>query len=674
MTWKSLQKLVTRYDSILVLFLANGAFVLLVHGLYRISVYGLIESIYPGMLAGLLEYLALTLGTDSLTMLATLLFLLILAMVLGKPGWISCGILAILQTIYSFFMLFSLHFFRVYETTFQTSYAGKEHFTSLGNIVESARSEFTLDFYLAFFLLAALGTGLNIALIMRESRFARDAGRADGITRTARFLRILPPALISILCLISLATDSSASVRIASRHDAVKAPAVISMLREFSMHPLANLFAGDENKSSSASSRDVDAPFTWRFATDSIESPRMNPRLGAVPRNDRYNIILYFFESMPAKYYDMEINDRPVVPSWHRLEKNSASFKYHYCNYPLSANALLSVFTSAYGLYSKDMAIQQHPDLGLPTMPEILHDHGYRTCLIHTGGLGYAGQNRFLRNRKFDRIIDYNQLIRIPPYNRQVGWGVDERAMIRPSIEFIEENRNEPYFLVLMPVNPHHPYAIPDTTFRITGEIPDGINYKKRNWYNYLNSLHYADHSLGMLIDELESRGLMENTLLFLFADHGEAFYQHRMNYNHPLFLYNENVHVPFLIYNRKLFPKPVVYRGITRHIDILPTVLDILGIPRDPRQEGLPIFAARKNQMALLHTSWKDDFLGIADGRWKYICRMKDMLEELYDLETDPLETRNIAHARPEITARYRDIVLRAREHMKEYFRRIRK
>jgi hypothetical protein len=482
MTRKYLQKLGGRYDSILLLLIATGAFVTLVHAFYRIRVYGLIEDIYPGILAGFGEYLALTINADALAMLGALLFLFLLAMISGKPGWISCGILSILQTLYSFFMLFSLHFFRVYETTFQTSYAGKEHFTSLGNVVESARSEFTLDFYLAFFFLAALCTGMNVALILFESPLSLRLSRNGGSSRFVRALRFLPPAAIGILCVLSLVTDSRVPEDIALRHDAETTPAVLSALREFSLHPLASLFAGDDRESPSAPWHAADTPFTWRFATNSMESPRRHPRLGAIPGNNRYNIILYFFESMPVRYYDIAINNAPVVPSWHRLQRNAISFKNHYCNYPLSANALLSVFTSAYGLYSKDMAIQKHPDLELLTMPEILHGRGYRTCLIHTGGLGYAGQYRFLRKRKFDRIIDYDQLIRIPPFNRQVGWGVDERAMIDPAIKFIEEKRDEPFFLVLMPVNPHHPYAIPDDTFRITGKIPGEIDYKKRNW------------------------------------------------------------------------------------------------------------------------------------------------------------------------------------------------
>jgi lipoteichoic acid synthase len=395
-------------------------------------------------------------------------------------------------------------------------------------------------------------------------------------------------------------------------------------------------------------------------------------RLDIIPRPKKYNIILYFFESTPYKYYDIKIGNTYLVGTWHRLEKNSVNFRNHYANYPLSANALMTVLTSAYDMNSKDMVIQKYPDIRLHTLPEILKERGYMTCLIHTGGLGYAGQKRFLMHRKFDEIIEYNQLVKLPPYNRQVGWGVDERAMIGPALEFMKKNPGSPRLLVLMPVNPHHPYAIPDDTFRISHQASDDQNDKKRHWHNYCNSLYYSDASLGMLIDELERAGLMENTLLFLFADHGEAFYQHRMNYNHPLYIYDENVHVPFLIYNKRLINSPEYITCISRHIDILPTILDILGIPGSPEQEGVSLLSPRREQMALLHTSWKDDYTGIVDQQWKYIYRTDNGIEEMYDLYEDPDEKNNIVLKHPDLAERYRSFISGARQYKNEYFRRI--
>jgi len=81
-------------------------------------------------------------------------------------------------------------------------------------------------------------------------------------------------------------------------------------------------------------------------------------------------------------------------------------------------------------------------------------------------------------------------------------------------------------------------------------------------------------------------------------------------------------VHVPFLIYNKELFDAPEYFEGITRHIDVLPTILDILGIPQRPEQEGVPVLSEHAEQMAVLHTSWKDDYMGIVDQQWKYIRR----------------------------------------------------
>ena len=128
------------------------------------------------------------------------------------------------------------------------------------------------------------------------------------------------------------------------------------------------------------------------------------------------------------------------------------------------------------------------------------------------------------------------------------------------------------------------------------------------------------------------------------------------MNYNHPLFLYEENVHVPFILYNRDIFKTPAEFSGITRHIDILPTILDILQIPDLEKREGVSIFSPRTEKLSLIHTSWKDDFMAVRDVRWKYIMKMKDGSEELYDLSSDPDEKNNVSLIFPDIAARYRD------------------
>ena len=168
----------------------------------------------------------------------------------------------------------------------------------------------------------------------------------------------------------------------------------------------------------------------------------------------------------------------------------------------------------------------------------------------------------------------------------------------------------------------------------------------------------------------LEKAGAMENTLLFIFADHGEAFYQHEKNYNHPLCLYEENVHVPFLLYNKQIFKERAEYAGVSRHVDLLPTILDLLGLPPMKTAEGISLASPHDQQMSVMHTNYKDDLTAVRDGPWKYIVRTTDGREELYDLSKDPLEKTNVAAANAEVAATYRDVAARMREHRDAYYR----
>jgi arylsulfatase A-like enzyme len=664
----------SRYASVLPILIFHGLLVLFMISLYRILVYRQIIELYPDLkLNGFLEYTSLSLHYDSIVILFAIIAVSLFALLLTgyrKTMYVALGAYSI---IFIFFILFSIDFFKVYQTTFQTNFAGREHFSGLGNVFDSARAEFSDEFYALFFPLSALSAAAHVIRCRHEAGASREREiKAD--RNRSRLAALTVPALVALFIVICLGTDASVPHnQFDTRYRKDQVARNISLLHDFSTSPVYNLFDRDSiNASHETSPTHDDSKFSWRLNTASMATGKQYGRLDVIPRHKRYNIILYFFESTPRKYYDMKINGRYVVETWHRLEKNSLNFMNHYANYPLSANALMSVLTSAYDLNSKDMVIQKYPDIPLRTLSEILKDRGYRTCLIHTGGLGYAGQKRFLKNRKIDSIIEYDDLITVPPYNQQVGWGVDERAMIKPAIEFITKKPGSPYFMVFLPVNPHHPYAYPDSSFKIAGVPGDNTSGKRKTWVSYLNSLHYADASLGMLIDELERTHCLDNTLIFLFADHGEAFYQHKMNYNHPLFLYNENVHVPFLIYNRELFDEPEYYNGITRHIDIVPAILDILGIPQRPEQEGVSPLSDHAEQLALLHTSWKDDYMGIVDQQWKYICRTGDRVEELYNLGTDPDEKENIAAENPEVANRYRRFIDKARVYKDRYFQRL--
>ncbi len=615
------------------------------------------------------EYLAMSLYYDT----ATLIWLISLLVVVILP-FVKFRrfryIPAYIYLMFVFGMLLSgVEFFRVYETTFRPGFVGKENSDYFLNLSAAYFSEATPVFYMK--LLIAGIIVLPAFLIF----FSRKSGRIDHeVTRNY----YLPATLLIFALVMFLTTPESIYSSVAKKFPHIPKKSINRTLADISKNPLFNIFLESRYRKEDSHTgilRPGKKPFHFGFERDSLTDEKRYPKLDIVPRGKKYNIILYFFESMSHRYLGLKHKKISVTPQWNRLMKNSLVMNSHYTNFPLSANALFSVLTSSYdpvfnGPFDDNLVTVTNPRIRIKSLPEILNAGGYRTCLIHTWKLNYVNQDKFLRNRGFDTLIEMKQLKKMEPDYEAVGLGIDERAMINPAVRFIKQERTSPFFMVFLPVNPHSPYIYPsEERFMITGEISPDVPYRKKRWLDYMNSLHYADYSLGLLMKRLEKENLLENTLVFIFADHGQAFYQHRMNYLHRHFIYEENVHVPFIIYNKKLFKSRIDFNGITSHVDILPTILDILALEKEKEHEGSSILSEHREQFALLHTYWDEDFNGVRDRRWKYIMRMKDNYEELYDLENDPLEKKNLAETEKTVTERYRAVVQMSQEYKEGYF-----
>jgi arylsulfatase A-like enzyme len=636
-------------------YLVLELFVIAALGFYRMRAGALLGGISPDLVSGegYGAYFVAALSTDTL---ATALVMTVLA-----GAWLLTPILkkaaAVLSLIavfaYSSFMVFAADFLRIYQTAFGKGYLAGEHFTGIDSMFISARAELSSVSRSALIVLTALLVSSSIATLRRGT-----------ITRTrAVFLAKKASSLAATLALAACLLSSSLLKNGAEG----KAPALARIQGlEVGRNPAsAFLFGpGRETFKPPASEKAVPA----HYNTDSLEKAGASRPLPSVAKG-RYNVILYFCESTSWRYYDLEYHGRPVLPVMHLLARNGLLLKNHYATYPLSAHTLYSVLSSRYPVYGKSSIFREYHDVDVHTLPEVLSENGYSTCFIHTGDLLYASRNKFLANRNIGTFILYKDLVKDERYRKKVGWGADERSMIRPAVEWIKA-QSSPFFLMMAPVNPHHPYAIPEDIEKIADPGEEGIGESEKHWRNYLNSLHYADAAMGQLVETLEREGLMRNTVFVMVTDHGEAFYQHPRNYNHPLFIYEENVHVPALFYSKSLFPVGTETESITRHVDIMPSILDLIGVKDATRRDGESILSLSKEKMAVFHTSWNDEFMGVRDGRWKYIQRMKDSREELYDLEADPGEKVNIAQSNPSLVSRYREVSADMVSYMLEQYR----
>ena len=387
-------------------------------------------------------------------------------------------------------------------------------------------------------------------------------------------------------------------------------------------------------------------------------------------KRKRYNVIFYIMESTSSKYTSMVVKGKQVMPVFQNLRKQALVTRRHYSQFPLSVNARYNALMSAYNPPNKNWLPMSEPNFPAPTVFEVFKDAGYKTAVLHTASLDNWSYRDFLKNRRIDYQADMATLSG-PGIVKTSGFSIDDRAYIQPALKFIAEAKENPWFITFIPVMPHHPYTIPFPEYELysPAEIEATASRSERLLKEYLNGLHYADATLGELVKALESANALDDTLLCIFADHGEAFYQHAGNYLHALQLYEENVAIPFIVYNRKLFPEKKVYPGISRNIDVAPTALDLAGIKAPPSFMGVSLVRAHRPSLAYFHTDWENDISGIRDGNWKFIYRASEAREELYDLAADPDEKHDLLAKRFDIAAKLRPELLKARQTQRDWY-----
>src|SRR5207247_1081011 len=168
------------------------------------------------------------------------------------------------------------------------------------------------------------------------------------------------------------------------------------------------------------------------------------------------------------------------------------------------------------------------------------------------------------------------------------------------------------------------------------------------------NALHYSDAVLDRFLSGLKARGLFDKTLFLIFGDHGEAFGQHEGNFGHTLSIYEENIHVPYFIIAPGLIGDEIRVKRAASLVDTAPTILDLLGLPVPQEFQGSSLLDS-PSQMALFYTDYSLGLLGLRDGRWKFVYELESGRAKLFDLATDPEETKNLAIQEPERVKAYR-------------------
>ena len=398
----------------------------------------------------------------------------------------------------------------------------------------------------------------------------------------------------------------------------------------------------------------------------------------------RLNVLLITIDALRADHLGVYGYPRPTSPNIDRLAAEGVTFRRAVSQWPLTSPSFAALMSSTYGHTNGLIrnTAQRMPDRPL-MLAELLKAGGYSTW----AAVGNVNLARFFN---FDQGFDtYRELWRED----------DERKterITRDGLDLLKQASAErPFFLWLHFFDPHARYEpikpydgmfVGDRYFDGSWRVPlnalpnadlGGISSKvslgredRVAYYvaQYDAEIRYVDQQVGILLKELERRGLAGNTLVVLTADHGESLGDHNYFFEHGRFPYDDCVHVP-LIVRAPGFARPGSVRSPVQSIDIVPTVLDLAGLPPDPQAEGKSLrpllrgerpagdrwaYAFSESGFALDYqrsiTSERYKLVYVPDAGNRRIMSGREL--ELYDLEADPGETRNLVDERPEVAA----------------------
>jgi hypothetical protein len=356
------------------------------------------------------------------------------------------------------------------------------------------------------------------------------------------------------------------------------------------------------------------------------------------------NVVLIVLESAGAEYLRPYGASHDPMPNLSDLAGASLVFEDAYAVYPESIKAFFSILCSRYP--AMDTETESYARITTPSLATLLKAAGYRTALFHSGRFMYLGMKAVVENRGFEILEDAGAI----GGHHESSFGVDEPSTVRRALAWIDTlPRGERFFLTYLPIAGHHPYETPEP-----GPFPERAESDR-----YLNALHYADASLGALLRGLRDRGLDRNALFVVFGDHGQAFGRHQGNYGHTLFLYEENIRVPYLIAAPGLITQQARLARKISLIDTAPTILDLLGLPAPPDHQGRSALEGQPG-MALFYTDYSLGLMGLRDGCWKYIYELDSDRSKLFDLCQDAAELHDLSLSHPERVMAYRSLLKR--------------
>ncbi len=450
--------------------------------------------------------------------------------------------------------------------------------------------------------------------------------------------------------------------------------------------------------------------------------------------NKRMNLLFIWTDQQRYDTMLAYGNKKIKTPNFNKLTSQSFVFKNTYVTQSVSTPSRSTIMTGLYphsnGCTANNIPLRKET----PCMPELLNDPEYETAYMgkwHLGDELYAqhgfnnwvsisdgyndyfseGKDRMKKSTYHHWLIDkgYEPDIKNDPYGERFSRGAAAKMPLEhtkpmflkeKACEFLNKNKDNPFILYVNYLEPHNPFfgpldelhedenvTVPETFYtdtieknelyrdQILAEKKSGRYVKNEKSIRDLVSKYWGlvsqvDKSMGAILDKVDELGLTDNTIVVFTSDHGEMLGAHKLTGKSVMF--EEAVKVPFILRVPQLGMKERIVEQNVSQIDIVPTILDLMGTKPDESLQGKSLVPYMKSMEfpeedifiqwnpSLNHYDVNEEMAHIGDpdtlekslngsartvvtpDGWKLVLTDHDR-SLLFDLNNDPLETTNV-------------------------------
>ncbi|MFX0144129.1 MAG: sulfatase [Candidatus Hodarchaeota archaeon] len=359
------------------------------------------------------------------------------------------------------------------------------------------------------------------------------------------------------------------------------------------------------------------------------------------------------------------------TPNLDKLAENGVRFTNYFCTAPQCSPSRSSILTSMYphqnglmGLVDRGWTLPKNNK----TLTMYLKENGYSTHLI-----GLQHESRDPTTLGYDTISKRKREFRYSCEN-----------MSKPFLKFIANHKNDqkPFFACFGVWEAHRPLSdwgdsVNSTKVKIPPYLPDH-QIVREDLANYYSVIHVIDNKIGVIMENLEENGLRDNTLFIFTTDHGEPYPRAKCT------LYDPGIKTILLMSmpNSDIFNRSIIINQMISNVDLLPTILDLIGgnIPKNIEGKSfLPVLTTQDQTFRKYIFTEKsfhefyDPIRSVRTKQYKYIINFEKMdklyqidaftardpigkymgqfinstrpEEEMYHLEEDPTELHNLAY-----------------------------